>query len=86
MTDTATITLKTVNDWMQRFNRTAAPGSECGAWQDFVADSFERYRMSPTDDRAEDVEPSQDFVDYWLDVADQRPGAEYDATGNRIDA
>jgi len=60
------VTLKTVHDWMRAFDRAAAPGSEHREWQEFVAESFARYGMAPWDDRAEDVEPSQAFVDHWL--------------------
>jgi hypothetical protein len=63
----STTTLKTIHDWMHAFNRQAAPGSECREWQEFVAESYARYGMAPWDDRAEDVEPSQSFVDHWLD-------------------
>lgn len=79
----ATTTLKTVYDSMHYFNRFAAPGSECVAWGDFIANCYDRYEMAPWDERAEEVEPVQDFVDYWLGVAEQRAGSEYDEQGNR---
>jgi len=78
-----TITLKTVNDWMYDFNYSVASGSTCTAWEHFVTDSYDRYQMAPYDDRAAHIVPSQEFVAFWRDVAEQNPGAEYDANGDR---
>ena len=62
----ATITLKIVAAEMRDYNRLVAPGSECAAWQDFVADCFRRYDVAPWEDAAEEIEPVQDGVNYWL--------------------
>ena len=52
----ATITLKIVAAEMRDYNRRVAPGSECAAWQDFVADCFRRYDVAPWEDAAEEIE------------------------------
>lgn len=78
-------TLKSVHDEMLRFNAYAAPGSECNAWQDFVADSFKEYGVGPWSDAAHDIEVSRAFAVYWTDVALGVAGP-YDENGGRVAA
>ncbi len=81
----ATITLKIVAAEMQDYNRRVARGSECAAWQDFVADCFTRYDVAPWEDAAEEIEPVQDGVNYWLRIASGE-NYEYNAeTGARLE-
>jgi hypothetical protein len=47
---------------MRDYNRERAPGSECNAWQDYVAD------LAKLD--SDDAQAITDFADYWLLVAD----------------
>jgi hypothetical protein len=77
----ATTTLTHVYNWMHAFNRQAAPHSECVAWQDFVYDCYDRYGVAPWDDQAEEIEPSQNFVCYWLDVSNNTSSI-YNADGD----
>lgn len=81
----ATVTLDKIAAAMTDFNRRVAPGGECAAWEDFVADCYERYDVAPWDDAAENVALVQDFVDYWLRVS-RGENYEYDAkTGARLE-
>jgi hypothetical protein len=60
-------------------------GSEYAAWQDFVADCFRRYDVAPWEDAAEEIEPVQDGVDYWLRIT-SGGNYEYNAeTGARLE-
>lgn len=81
----ATMTLKIVAAEMRDYNRRVAPGSECAAWQDFVADCFRRYDVAPWEDAVEEIEPVQDGVDYWLRIT-SGGNYEYNAeTGARLE-
>jgi hypothetical protein len=71
------MTLQQTYDAMHSFNRSAAPGSECSAWQDFVADCHSRLGYAPWADEHWDDEVPADFADYWSDVAAGRSG-DYD--------
>ena len=62
-------TLASVTKEMKAYNGEVAYGSECTAWQDFVANTFEDYKCAPWDDKAEELEVDDDFADYWLSVA-----------------
>jgi hypothetical protein len=79
----STMTLKILTDEMHRYNNAKAYGSECHAWGDYCNHCFDRYSVMPWDDSAEEIEPVQDFVDYWLMVAHEKPGSDYDETGSR---
>jgi hypothetical protein len=81
----ATTTLKIITAEMRDYNSHVAHGSECAAWQDFVADCFMRYDVAPWEDMAGEIEPVQDGVDYWLLVASGK-NYEYDArSGARLE-
>ena len=81
----AATTLKNITAEMLDYNRHVAPERECAAWLDFVADCFMRYDVAPWEDAAEEIEPVQDGIDYWLRVAS---GKNYDydeRTGARLE-
>jgi len=80
-----TVTLKIVAAEMRDYNRRVAPGSECAAWQDFVADCFMRYDVAPWEDAAEDIEPVQEGVDYWHRIASGENCQYHAATGVRLE-
>lgn len=61
--------LETIYTGMKRFNASAASGSECNAWQDFVADCFQRFNFAPWADAHWDDEMPTDFAQYWTKVA-----------------
>lgn len=78
-------TLNTIHDIVRAYNRQAAPGSECNAWQNFVSDTYSRFGIAPWNDGAFDIEVPKDFADYWSEVA-AGESADYDAeTGTYID-
>jgi hypothetical protein len=79
-----TMTLKIVAAEMRDYNRRVAPGSDCAAWQDFVADCFMRYDVAPWEDAAEDIEPVQEGVDYWHRIASGENCQYHAATGARL--
>lgn len=79
------ITLKIVAAEMRDYNRRVAPGSECAAWQDFVADCFMRYDVAPWEDAAADIEPVRKAVDYWHRIASGGNCQYHAATGARVD-
>jgi hypothetical protein len=81
----ATITLKIVAAEMRDYNRRVAPGSECAAWQDFVADCFMRYDVAPWEHAAEEIEPVQEGVNYWLRIASGENDEYHAATGARLE-
>jgi hypothetical protein len=55
---------------MDKYNRgAAAPGKECAAWKSFVHDCYTHYNVSPGDGSTSEIEPSQNFADYWLSVS-----------------
>jgi hypothetical protein len=81
----ATMTLKIVTAEMRDYNRRVAPGSECAAWQDFVADCFMRYDVAPWEDAAEDIEPVQEGVDYLHRIASGENYEDHAATGARLE-
>ena len=81
----AAITLKIVAAEMRDYNRRVAPGSECAAWQDFVADCFRRYDVAPWEDAAEEIEPVQDGVNYWLRIASGENYEYNTETGARLE-
>ena len=62
-------TLDLISDEVRGYNRVVAYGSECNAWQDFVADCYKQYGIAPWDDAAADTKVSDDFADYWIGVA-----------------
>jgi hypothetical protein len=74
-----------LNEKMKAYNSNAAYGSECAAWGDFVADSYDRLGMAPWDDRAEETEVPEDMAEYWIDVTNNA-NDDYDNNGSRIDA
>jgi hypothetical protein len=80
----ATITLKIVAAEMRDYNSRVAPGSECAAWQDFVADCFMRYDVAPWEEAAEEIEPVQEGVNYWLRIASGENYEYHAATGARL--
>jgi hypothetical protein len=80
-----TVTLKIVATEMRDYNRRVAPGSECAAWQDFVADCFMRYDVAPWEDAAEEIEPVQEGVDYWIRIASGENCEYHSATGARLE-
>jgi hypothetical protein len=76
--------LKTINDEMWSYNQAIAYGSECNAWGDFVADSFDQCGVAPWADETGTIETSPDFAQFWLAVAaGQSPDYAPD-TGDRI--
>jgi hypothetical protein len=82
-------TLSTVSRLMKEFNASVAPGSECAAWGDFVNDCKEHYGVMPWSDEAEEIEPSQNFVEFWLAVSNnETPDGGpyyYDKDGSRLE-
>lgn len=61
------MTLQDLTDFMRRYNRFAAPGSECNAWQDYVQDCYTIYLVPPWHE--EELEVSEPFAEHWLRVA-----------------
>lgn len=80
----ATMNLKIVAAEMRNYNSRVAPGSECAAWQDFVADCFMRYDVAPWEDAAEGIEPVQLGVNYWHCIASGENSQYHAATGARL--
>lgn len=77
-------TLDAIYTSMKRYNNTVAFGSECNAWQDFVADCFSQLGFAPWADEHWPNEMPEDFAAYWLDVSSSN-SRDYDAeTGARI--
>ena len=76
------MTLEELHAAMHRYNRFAAPGSECAAWQDFVAATYERLGHAPWADKFWDEGVPEDFAVYWTAVSTGRSGA-YDDNGAR---
>jgi hypothetical protein len=72
-----TITLKILAAEIRDYNRRVAPGSECAAWQDFVADCFMRYDVAPWEDAAEEIELSI--------IGSVSPAENHAATGARLE-
>jgi hypothetical protein len=79
-----TITLKIVAAEVRDYNSRVAPGSECAAWHDFVADCFMRYDVAPWEEAAEEIEPVQEGVNYWLRIASGENYEYHAATGARL--
>ncbi len=77
-------TLATLTRWMSDYNHAVAPGGECAAWGDYVADCHARLDCAPwSDDHADRVVPA-DMAEYWTSVADGTC-PDYDATdGSRL--
>lgn len=73
------LTLADVHAEMKRYNRSVAPGSECNAWQDFVADSYATHKCAPWVDAADDVMPEFTWIAFWVDVARGNMSSRYDA-------
>lgn len=74
---------------MKAYNSRVAYGSECQAWQEFVADTYRVIGMAPWDDRNADPETAvpRNFLRFWGDVAEGKDCSTYDwDTGARIDA
>lgn len=69
---------------MAEYNGDVAYGSECPAYQDFVNASCEEFKITPFNDRAMDVEFTDDdkFLTYWQSVA-LGNCSDYDDTGDR---
>ena len=73
--------LTEISDLMAEYNRDVAPGSECSAWQDYVADCWSELGCGPGghgpasgDGTATayldgGVYPPETFREYWLAVA-----------------
>ena len=53
---------------MWQFNQKIAYGSECRQWQTFVKDCFDSYGCSPQSDKAEEIEVSDDFYNYYMEI------------------
>jgi hypothetical protein len=62
-------TIDAIYTSMKRFNNAAAPGSECNAWQDFVAESYNRLGFAPWADEHWQDELPDEFATYWQEVA-----------------
>jgi len=75
----------TVFQAMRKFNELIAFGSECAAWQDFVADGPQELGMAIWEAEECNLVPDQGFVDYWMSVADGECD-DYDDEGNRVEA
>jgi hypothetical protein len=74
-------TIQDVAFRMRDFDAIVAPGSESGAWQDFVADCYAKYHVAPWHDG--EVVVYKQFSDYWLEVAAGK-SPDYDPeTGSR---
>ena len=65
-TDKNGITLEYLTERMREYNRQVAPGSECSAWQDYLADCVAIHKELPWD--VPDLDAST-MADYWIDVA-----------------
>jgi hypothetical protein len=70
---------------MAAYNRQVAPGSECNAWQDFVAECHRNYFIAPWDDLAAITVVDSAFVGYWTVVAEGN-SPDYDDAGSRVEA
>ncbi len=73
------MTLEKLRRELEAYNRRVAYASECRAWSDFVIDCRNKYGVVPWHNKAAEIEPSQDFLDYWLGVTKGK-NHEYDAT------
>ena len=62
-------TLADLNTLMKEYNGEHACGSECAAWQDFVENAMNDYKVTPWGDKALEVLVDDDFADYWIDVS-----------------
>ncbi len=78
------ITLADLTVKMREYNRSAAPGSECNAWQDYIADAVELCGCAPWDCDYEDANVPRDFGWYWLSVAEGKSGEYEAATGAHV--
>jgi len=77
--------LHELNAIMNAYDNTVAYGSECNAWQDFVADCFDMLGTAPFSDANRNDPVPDEMEEYWTDVADGCSD-DYDAhTGTRID-
>jgi hypothetical protein len=77
------MTLDKLKREVEAYNCRVAYASECLAWSDFVIDCRNKYGVVPWHHKAVEIEPSQDFVDYWLGVTNGK-NHDYDAeTGDR---
>lgn len=66
----AACTLQMICDAMDKYNRAAdAPDKECAAWKSFINDCYTCYNIYPWDEFAANIEPTQNFSDYWFSVA-----------------
>lgn len=61
--------LETMTGRMRDYNSSVAPGSECNAWADYVADCRQRLAAMPWDDGARYAAIPDGMADYWLTVA-----------------
>jgi hypothetical protein len=76
-------TISKITNEMKLYNRFAAPGSECNAWQDFHADCHARFGFGPDDDAARCLIAPEDFVEYWLAVVNDKSDDYEPETGAR---
>jgi hypothetical protein len=70
---------------MHRYSSQVAYGSECSAWQDFVADCYKVLGFAPWDDAHWGDAVEIGFANYWLCVA-RGESTDYDPdTGAKLD-
>ncbi len=79
------MTIKQIHDAMHAYNQSVAYGSECNAWQDFVADCHDRVGFGPWSDSASETDAPDDFAEYWLDVANGNSSDFIAETGSRVE-
>ena len=67
---TAPLTVADLTNAMLHHRQTCAPGSECQAWQDFVAYCWEEYCHGPRDPELEHIVAPKSACVRWLAIAD----------------
>ena len=80
------MTLEQVHDAMKRYNGAVAYGSECNAWQDFVADCYDRLGHAPWADAHWSKPVPTDFAEYWQEVAGGQSDAYVATNGARVES
>lgn len=63
------MTYEDITAAVKAYNASVAYGSECNAWQDYVADVFQRTGDTPWSEEISEDEADDDFAAYWLAVA-----------------
>lgn len=77
------MTLTELTMHMRSFNRCAAPGSECNAWQDYLQDMKVIYGVNVMHDTDDEIDVSEETETYWTDVASGLSGDYHPETGAR---